>query len=134
MFVDSSFLADLGRGQNPAVQFYENHAHDEFNATTIVAYELFGGLVEQGAAGLVTELQRDLNWVDFISFSVADAAETARLEDELETRGERIRVSDTMIAAVARSRNETLVAADEHFERIDGLEYTNFRAQEKEDR
>lgn len=132
MFVDSSFLADLGRGNDSAIKFYERHAHDEFSATTIVAYELFGGLVEQGAADLVTELQRDLDWVDFIPFSVADAAETARLEAELETRGERIRVSDTMIAAVARSRNETLVAADEHFERVEGLEYTNFRVQEED--
>lgn len=130
MFVDSSFLADLGRGRDPAVQFYEEHAYAEFSATAIVAYELFGGLVEQGAADLVTDLQRDLDWVDFVPFSVADAAETARIESELEARGERIRVSDTMIAAAARDRSERLIAADEHFERVDGLDYTNFRVQE----
>lgn len=132
MFVDSSFLADLGRGRDEAVEFYQNHAHAEFSATTIVAYELFGGLVEQGAADLVTEFQRDLDWVDFTPFSVTDAAETARLESELVARGERIRVSDTMIAAVARDRGERLVAADEHFDRVDGLDYTNFRAQEQD--
>ena len=37
-------------------------------------------------------------------------------------RGEPIRVSDMMIATVARSRNERLVAADEHFERVKGLD------------
>lgn len=132
MFVDSSFLADLGRGHDAAVEFYQNHAHAEFSASTIVAYELFGGLVEQGAADLVDELQHDLDWVDFVSFSVADAAETARLESELEARGERIRVSDTMIAAVARDRGERLVAADKQFERVDGLDYTNFRSQEQD--
>lgn len=134
MFVDSSFLADLGRGRDAAVEFYEDHAHAEFSATTIVAYELFGGLVEQGAADLVTDLQRDLDWVDFIPFSVDDAAETARLESELVARGERIRISDTMIAAVARKRGERLVAADEHFERVIDLDYIDFRAQEDGDR
>lgn len=55
-----------------------------------VAYELFGGLVEQDATNLVTELQHDLDWVDFIPFLVADAAETARIESELIAHGERI--------------------------------------------
>lgn len=130
MFVDSSFLADLARGRDEAVAFYQDHAHAEFSASTIVAYELFGGLVEQDAADLVTELQHDLDWIDFIPFSVADAAETARIESELVAHGERIRVSDTMIAAAARERGERLVAADERFERVDGLDYIDFRIQE----
>ena len=128
MFVDSSFLAGLGRGHDEATEFYREHAHAGFSATTIVAYELFGGLVEQGATDLVTELQRDLDWVEFVPFSVADAAETARIESELVARGERIRVSDTMIAAAARSRGERLVAADEHFERVADLGYIDFRS------
>lgn len=127
MFVDSSFLADLGFGRDEAVAFYQDHAHAAFSASTIVAYELFGGLVEQDATDLVTELQHDLDWVDFIPFSVVDASETARIESELVSHGEWIRVSDRLIAAVARECGERLVAADEHFERVDGLD---FRAQE----
>ena len=76
----------------------------------------------------MTELQHDLDWVEFVPFSVADAAETARIESELVARGERIRVSDTMIAAAARDRGERLVAADEHFERVADLDYVDFRS------
>lgn len=129
MFVDSGFLADLRRGHEEAVEFYEANAHAEFSASTTVAYELFGGPVERGAGDLVTELQHDPDWVDFVPFSVEDAAETARIENELVGRGDRIRVPDTTIAAVARRRGERLVATDERFERVAGLEYTEFRSE-----
>ena len=48
MFVDSSFLADLGRGHDEAAEFYRDHAHAEFSATTIVAYELLAASSSRG--------------------------------------------------------------------------------------
>lgn len=127
MFVDSSFLAGLGRGNDAAVSFYETNQVAEFSTSTVVAYELFAGLVDQGAIDALDELRHDLDWVDFVDFSVEDAHETAILEDELKAEGQRIPVPNTMIAAAARRRGETLVAADAHFEGVDGLEYVNFR-------
>lgn len=127
MFVDSSFLAGLARGHDDAVEFYERNPYAEYSAPTVVAYEMFGGLVEQGQEDALEELRRDLDWVDFVGFDLEDAYETATLEAELEAEGNRIRVTDTMIAATARRRHETLVAADEHFKRVDDLDYVNFR-------
>lgn len=127
MFVDSSFLVGLARGHEPAVSFYGDRRYEEYSAPTIVAHELFGGLVDQGREDIVDELRRDLDWVDFVTFDLDDAAETARLEGELESDGVRIRTSDVMIAAAARRRGETLVAADEQCKRIDDLDYVNFR-------
>lgn len=128
MFVDSSFLAGLGRGSQAAVAFYEEHAEATFATTTVVAYELFGGLVEQGEPDRLERLHRDLDWVEFEPFTLADALETAILDDELRDDGTPIPVPDAMIAAAARRRDERLVAADGHFERVDGLDYVNFRA------
>jgi tRNA(fMet)-specific endonuclease VapC len=127
MFVDSSFLIGLGRGSEAAVQFYEQHSFEEFSASTVVGFELFGGLLDQGHGDAMEELRRDLDWVDFVDFSMDDALEAAQLEAELEADGRRIRIPDMMIAAVARQRGETLVAADGHFEQVDGLDYVNFR-------
>jgi tRNA(fMet)-specific endonuclease VapC len=127
MFVDSSFLISLGRGTEEAVQFYEQHSFEEFSASTVVGFELFGGLLEQDRNDAMEELRRDLDWVDFVDFSMDDALETAQLEAELEAEGRRIRIPDMMIAATARQRGETLVAADGHFEQVDGLDYVNFR-------
>ncbi len=127
MFVDSSFLAGLGRGTDAAVSFYEANRSSEFATSTVVAYELFAGLVDQGASDALNELRHDLDWVTFVDFSVEDAHETATLESELAASGRPIPVPDAMIAAAARQRDATLVAADEHFERVDGLDYVNFR-------
>jgi len=35
---------------------------------------------------------------------------------------------DAMVAATARRRGERLVAADGHFERVNGLDYVNVRS------
>lgn len=128
MFVDSSFLAGLGRGEESAVAFLDRHEDEPFATSTVVAYELFGGLVAQGHGDLVDELRRDLGWVEFVPFQLRDAAEAARIEAALESEGERIPVPDAMIAATARNRGAELVAADEHFDRVPELEYVDFRA------
>lgn len=130
MFVDSSFLIGLGRGNEKAIRFYERHSFEEFSTSTIVGFELLGGLVDQGHDDVIEELRRDLDWVDFVPFTMDDAVEAARLERELEADGRRIKLPDMMIAAAARQRGETLIAADGHFEHVDGLEYVNFRDDE----
>jgi predicted nucleic acid-binding protein len=101
MFVDSSFLVALARGDDAAAAFYRANEFEEYSATTIVGYELFAGLVDRGRGELVDELKRDLDWVDFEPFQLADAAETARIEGELAREGTPIPVPDAMIAASA---------------------------------
>lgn len=132
MFVDSSFLVGLARGHEKAVQFYEDHEYEEYSATTVVGYELFGGLVDQGRDDLIDELRRDLDWIDFVPYTIADAAETARIESELAKTGDPIPVPDVMIAAAARGRDDVLVAADSHFERVEGLDSVDFRTEAEE--
>lgn len=127
MFVDSSFLVGLARGDDDAVAFYRDNEYEEYSATTIVGYELFGGLVDQGREDLVDELKRDVDWVDFQPYTLDDAAETAEIEGELAADGTPIPIPDAMIAAAARVRSERLVGADDHFERVPGLDYRDFR-------
>lgn len=127
MWVDSSFLADLGRGTDAADAFYDANDDHAFVTSTVVAYELFGGLVAQGADERVAELRRDLDWVEFVPFTIDDALETAILDRELLEACERIPVSDAMVAAATRRRGETLVTADGHFERVEGLDWVNYR-------
>jgi predicted nucleic acid-binding protein len=68
-----------------------------------------------------------LVWVDFLDLSVADAIEAARIQAELQSSGDRIPIGDLLVAGVARNRGATLVGADDHFERIDGLSVENHR-------
>lgn len=127
MFVDSSFLVALARGDDDAVRYYRNNEYEAYGATTIVAYELFAGLVDRGREDLVDELKRDVDWVDFEPFELTDAAEAARIEGELAADGVPISVPDAMIAAAARGRGEPLVGANAHFERVSGLDYLDYR-------
>lgn len=128
MFVDSSLLVGLGQGRDAAVSFYEANRLENVTTTTVVAYEVFAGLADRGASDALEPLRQDLDWVDFVVFTFEDAYEAARLEAELLEAGDRIPVPEVMIAAAARRRGERLVAADDHFERIDGLAYVDFRA------
>lgn len=127
MFVDSSFLADLGRGNTEAVSYFRDHDRAAFASSTVVAFELFAGLVDQGAQNALADLRYDLDWVDFVELSLEDAHEAATIQAELESDGTRISIPDVLVAAATRRRGETLVAADAHFERVEGLEYVNFR-------
>jgi len=125
--LETSYLVDYEKGREAARAYFDAHAHEEFAASTVSVFELAFALVWDERRELA-ELRESLVWVDFLDLSVADAIEGANVQAELQSRGERIPIGDVMIAGVARNRGATLVASDEHFERIDGLAVENHRA------
>ena len=90
-------------------------------------FELAFGVVWESDRELQT-LRESLQWVDFLEFSVADAIESAQIQNELQSAGEQIPVGDLLIVGVARNRGATLVASDSHFTSVDGLDVENHRA------
>jgi len=118
--LETSFLVDYEKGREAARQYYQRHNHAEFTASTISMFELAFGVVWDGTDDLQT-LQQSLRWVNFLDFTVADAIEGAQIQAELQSAGERLPIGDVLIAGVARTRGATLVAGDDHFERVDNL-------------
>lgn len=124
--LETSYLVDYEKGRSVARDFYEAHRNEALTASTISVFEMAFGAVWESHRDL-EELQESLLWVDFLPYTVADAIEGARIQAELQSSGDRIPVGDMMIAGVARNRGATLVGADEHFERIDGLDVESHR-------
>lgn len=125
--LETSYLVDYEKGREAAKSYFQAHDHGTFVASTVSVFELAFGVVWDGRREL-RELRESLVWVDFLDLTVSDAIEGARVQAELQSAGERIPIGDVMIAGVARNRGATLVAGDDHFERIDGLPVENHRA------
>jgi predicted nucleic acid-binding protein len=75
----------------------------------------------------IDRLRESLQWVDFLPLSVPDPIGAARIDTELHDAGEQFTLCETIMAGGARNRGPTLVAADDHFRGIDGLEVVNYR-------
>jgi predicted nucleic acid-binding protein len=124
--LETSYLVDYETGRAAAKSYFDAHKHETLAASTVSMFELAFGVVWDSSREL-EELRDSLLWVDFLEFSVADALEAARIQAELQSAGERLPIGDLLIAGVARNRGATLVASDEHFTRVDGLDVENHR-------
>lgn len=89
-------------------------------------FELAFGAAWSGDRSL-EKLRDSLLWLDLLGFEASDAVEGARIQAELQEKGKRIPVSDVMLAGVARNRGATLVAADDHFDEVDGIVVEEYR-------
>lgn len=118
--LETSFLVDYERGREPTRTYYQAHRDEVLAASTVSLFELAFGVV-LNSHGTVEDLRESLRWVDFLDFGVSDAVEAAQIQAELQGDGTRIHVGEVLIAGVARNRGATLVAADDHFDGIDGL-------------
>jgi len=124
--LETSYLVDYERGRDVAKSYFDENKHEVLAASTVSMFELAFGVVWD-SGGSLDELQDSLQWVDFLEFTILDAMEGAQIQAELQSTGNRIPIGDVMIAGVARNRGATLVAGDDHFERIDGLDVENHR-------
>ena len=124
--LETSYLVDYEKRRESARRYYEAHEHEAFGASTVSMFELSFGVVWDGQRNLET-LRESLQWIDFLDFSVDDAVEAAHIQAELQDVGERIPIGDLLVAGVARNRGATLVAGDNHFDRIENLAVDNHR-------
>lgn len=125
--LDTSYLIDFERSREPARTYFEAHEHDPLAISSISTFELAFGVVWSGAESL-DDLVRSLEWVDVPAVTLEDALEGTRIQAELQEAGERLPITDVMIAGVARNRGATIVSADTHFHGIDGLTVDSHRA------
>jgi len=124
--LETSYLVDYEKGRKSAKSYFQAHEHESFAASTISMFELAFGVVWNSGRELA-DLRDSLVWVDFLDFSIEDGIEAAQIQAELQSTGDRIPIGDLLIAGVARNRGATLVAGDDHFERIKGLSVENHR-------
>ena len=125
--LDTSFVIDYWRGEEYAKAFFEGLDDNEpVWIPTIALFELYDtAMLSDSPAENVESVAADLGFADSLPLDDGSAREAARIDAELVGRGEEIPLPDALIAGTARDAGMTLVAVDEHFERVPDLDYHN---------
>lgn len=127
--LDTSFVIDYWEGEPFAKTFFEG-VENEVGIPTVALFELYvGALLSDAPEEDIATVADDLDWADPIPFDDRAARDAARIDTELIRRGERINLGDALIAGTVRSRDATLVATDNHFDRVTDLPVENPRTE-----
>jgi predicted nucleic acid-binding protein len=124
--LDTSALVDYLEGVATIGEFLEANRQPYF-APSVALHEVFVGAARlRGDEGVAAVLS-DLDWIEPLPLTVDGAAEAARIDAELHGSGTPIGAMDTLIAGVVREAGATLVTADAHFGRVDGVDVIDYR-------
>ncbi|GAB4536934.1 MAG: type II toxin-antitoxin system VapC family toxin [Pleurocapsa sp.] len=95
---------------------------------TLVLGELYKGVYcSQKVEKNLADLNQFLTLIAIVEFDRAAALEFGLIQGELKRKGKPTGETDALIAAVARSRNDTLVTDNiRHFKNIEGLKLENW--------
>jgi len=120
--LDTSFLIDYLHGRDHALTFLEARPNAEYVVPTLALWELYAGAERSDKQGdSIAAIDDSLDWIDVIGFSRSAAQEGARIRAQLFEQGTQINAVDVLIAGVARDCGADLVAMDQDFEHVDGL-------------
>lgn len=122
--LESSFLVDWFRGQDHAHEFLEKRdASERILVPTPVLHELVrGALATESYPDTPADIYTELAYAEFIPLTVGGAEDAAKIRVSLAAQGIQIGAFDSLIAGVARDAGAVLVATDQHYDRVDGLE------------
>jgi predicted nucleic acid-binding protein len=130
MLLDTSFVIDLLRGREPAVN-RNNQLEAESVATNIAAptiFEIFVGISLTNKTS--SEKKRVMDVLESWGTLTLDsecASLAGRIHGQLIREGQMIDPEDSMIAAIAIVNNETLLTRnDEHFGRVPDLKMETY--------
>jgi predicted nucleic acid-binding protein len=126
--LDTSALVDYLEGEASIGAFLTTN-QQPFFAPTVSLHEVFVGAARLRGTDGVADARSDLSWVRPLPLTADGAAEAALVDAELHATGAPIGAMDTLIAGVVREAGATLVAADAHFEGVDGLDVVDYRAE-----
>lgn len=129
--LESSFLIDWFRGQEYARDFLGDTPPDErLQVPTVVLHELLvGALGSGGYPSTSGEVYQALEHIEFVPLTTTAAEQAAEIRVALTDQGEKIGGVDSLIAGTARDAGSTLVASDDHYQRVDGLDVLNPRSE-----
>lgn len=122
---DTSFLLDYLDEDRPAAAdakaYLDARRGREYRIPSVAFFEVLrGGARLRGPAG-VADLVEQLGWADHLPLTPAAAREAALVDGELADAGEEINLGDVLIAGTVREAGGTVLARDDHFERVEDL-------------
>lgn len=125
--LDTNAIIDYLHGNDAIGSYLEDHGHLPQFAPAVVLHEVFVGAARLRGREGVEAARTDLDWLEPLELSVDGAAEAALVRAELQADGAPIGPIDTLIAGMVRECGGTLITADDHFDRVDGLDVQYYR-------
>lgn len=123
---DISFLLDYLDGVEAAADYLDEHEEKPLFAPSLALFEVYRGAARTGGRDNLERVASSLDWLEPLPLSDPAAREAARIEAALLDTGDRINLGDTLIAGICRHHGARIVMRDEHFDRIDDLEVTDY--------
>ena len=134
--IDTDIYSEILRAVNPSVTRNATtyrRSHGVFSLSSITVTEIVRGLQRSQSMRRLNDFITAIGFEEIIPLDRDDAELAGRIAGDLERTGQRIGLSDPMIAAIAISNGLDLVTGNTaHFERIQNLGYSlnlaNWRA------
>jgi len=125
--LESSFIIDLLKGKDNAVEFYEEIKDAPLTITAIASVALFeilrGKEQNQDKTRGFEELRQKMT---VLSFGEKEAEEASQIEKAIHQKGRTITSLDLFIGATAKTNEAVLVSNDSDYQKIDGLQLRNY--------
>jgi len=129
LILDTDILVALLKGKrdaNEAMQALQEKG-DEVATTIISAYELLkGAYLSSRPQDNLAEVQELLSNINILDLTLQACEEASKIYQELKKTGSLIGEFDVLIAAIARTHEETIISRDEHFTFISGIKVTEW--------
>ena len=129
MILDTDILIALLKGEtdaNKAMQGLEEKS-DRVATTIITAYELLkGAYLSSKPKDNLAEVQKLLSNIEVLDLTLQACEEASIIYRDVKRAGCLTGEFDVLIAAIARTYNETIMTRDEHFALIRGMKVTNW--------
>lgn len=118
---DTSVLVDYLRGEEYVEQLLDG-TNESVGVPQLARYELYVGAERSDDPNETPSAVADaLAWTETLGFTDDVARDAAAIRATLLDAGAEIGVADTLIAGTARNASATLVACDDHFQRVPDL-------------
>jgi len=129
LILDTDILIALLKGEtdaNEAMQGLEEK-NDRVATTIITAYELLkGAYLSSKPKDNLAEVQKLLSNIEVLDLTLQACEEASIIYRDVKRAGCLTGEFDVLIAAIARTCNETIMTRDEHFALIRGIKVTNW--------
>lgn len=124
MILDTSVLVALLKGgadADEAIGRLDENG-DRVTTTIITAYELLRGVyMSSNIERNLAEVHELLSNLEILDLTLEACEDASKIHRDLKKSGCLIGEFDVLIAAIARTRAETIMTRDDHFSRVQGI-------------
>ncbi len=124
--LETTFLIDLLKGEERAVEVYKKLRDSKIHTTSISAWEIIRGPRLIGKKEEFEVALEMLENIDVLPFSFNSAKIVSEVENSLKKKGLEMNLVDVLIASIAIEHDLRLVTRDKYFGRIEGLKVLTY--------